>query len=826
MKRYIVTIISLSFVLSLNIYFRLFPVDFPQFKSRAKAIAKQKFYQDISKKIDNAYPELDVLTKNKLKKTKTDACIAKNKKIFTQGVQEEYNKLKDEYQDEKGQTYLMELDCWHWARYTENVYRLGHPGDKVVNGKQMDSLMLAPSGSYIPWNTFLFHASSWLYKIFSLINKDISLFTFLFYLPLFFVTIFIIFLYLFCFAHWGNLSAIVSCLYVGLAPVFLFRSSAGWFDTDTLNLLLPLAIVWAYLSAYKYASLKSRFFWICLAAFLSGIFCFTWGNWWFILLVIILYETFSLLNFSSSKSHISTLAYFLILGFFWIIVFSGVAPITNLFNQIKGAFLLNNPINEFIWPNVFSTVAELKKPAYEDIIDCIGGVPLFISGLACLLLLLYRHLRKQKCTVFEREFRLLLSVWFFAMSFACLKGLRFAMFIVIPLGVSLGWILNEAYEYFEKIKKPAAAIILAIAFLLFSESLNSAFKKATQIFPLMDDAYYKVLTAIDKQTPQNAIINSWWDFGDWFKVVAKRRVIFDGQSQNVPQSYWMARVFLTDSEQEAINILRMLNNGGNSAFEIINKQLKDPYKSVLLLKKTLALDPRKIETALNESLPKQTAEEVAKLISAKPQGAYFIVDYPMLKKISPISFIDNWDFIKLYIANNINKKTRGKVIGYIKGLLADDKKKAERLYIETRLVPKGNLHNWVSRRFKFYGGIAEGQRKNDSILFDNGLVYNPKEQAAFLYSPEERKYKTPISLFVPENSALKKFAYQAPDLDFSVLILKQGENYKTISLNPSFAQSLFVRLYFLRGAGLKHFKPFIEEEARDGYIRVFEIIWD
>ncbi len=39
---------------------------------------------------------------------------------------------------------------------------------------------------------------------------------------------------------------------------------------------------------------------------------------------------------------------------------------------------------------------------------------------------------------------------------------------------------------------------------------------------MIDDAWYNVLTLIKERTPQEAILNSWWDFGDWFKVIGNR----------------------------------------------------------------------------------------------------------------------------------------------------------------------------------------------------------------------------------------------------------------------------------------------------------------
>ena len=62
----------------------------------------------------------------------------------------------------------------------ENVYYLGHPGDEVIKGKQLDKLMLAPDGVIITWENFLFYSSAFLYKVVLFFNPSVPLLTFLF----------------------------------------------------------------------------------------------------------------------------------------------------------------------------------------------------------------------------------------------------------------------------------------------------------------------------------------------------------------------------------------------------------------------------------------------------------------------------------------------------------------------------------------------------------------------------------------------------------------------------------------------------------------------
>ena len=837
MKKFLTIIIPLTLVLAVNLYYRAFPVNFPQLKEQAQNIAESRIYQEAALVVDKGFPGYYSSARNQLISAFVKQYKKDKKAAIKKEIEETYAKLKDNYQDPSGSTYLMELDCWHFARYVGNVLRHGYPGDKIVNAKQWYTFVFAPSGTALAWNSFLYYLSAFLYKIFSLF-KNVTLFHFLFYLPLFFILIFITLLYLFCFYRWGSIAAITSSLFIGLAPIFLFRSCAGWFDSDILQLAFPLLIVWAYLKAQEAESLKLRLLWLCFCAFWVGLFCFTWLNWWFIFLIIILYEIYYLVNAASNylqykisdspalEKHFFSLTVFIFFSLFWIILFCGFQPLSALYSQIRGALTLNDSLlTSSIWPNVYSTVGELRKARVADIAGSIGGIVLIIASLISMLALFLYTLRKRKDAA-DHALILIFVFWLLSMFFACFKGVRFSMFLLIPLGVSLGWAFAEGYGYLQKRQmklRLAMAILVMISFGV--KFLMNADLSARRIFPLIDDSWYRVLTTIKETTPEDAIINSWWDFGDWFKVIAGRRVIFDGQSQNNPQAYWMARVLLAHDEKEAVRILRMLNNGGNRAFEIINAQLKDPYRSIFLLEKLILSDGQIAKESLLKLMPPAPAEEVLKLLNTLPAKAYFIVDYTMQDKITPISFLGNWDFAKIYIADNLNRKTKAQIEDYLESLGIDGKL-VQKLYQEASLISAGDSENWISRRLSFYNRLVGGRQKDNTVFFDNGLVYNLNDQRASLYSYRDYGYKIPFSLFSEEGGRLKEILYPDSNLDFSVLVLRDKEGYHSILLDRDLAPSLFVRLYFLGGEGLKHFKLFTEDKIGNNSIRVFEIIWE
>jgi len=835
MKKTIVLILSLTAVLGLNIYYRAYPVFFPQFKSQAREIVKNHVYQNAWQQVNSKFKDLPEPAKASIVAKQVANHYKDEKKSINKETDEEYERIKDRFQDMYGQTYLLELDCWHWARYVDNVVKLGHPGDKVVDGVQIDRLMLAPDGGGLPWNHFLFYLSANLYKFFSLFFKNVSVYHFLFYLPLFFIIIFLTTLYFICYSKWGNIAAVVSCLFVGLAQIFLPRSSAGWFDMDILSLFFPLVIVFSYLSAYRTEVLWKKALWVILSGFLTGIFSYTWVSWIFIAGIILVYELYCFLDLASSfiqyrekdssslKSHIFCTFLFLAAASLWVFVFSGKAPFQAIASQIQNAITLNKPLTLSIWPNVFSTVGELKRPDYLTLAKSVGGLFVFLGALVSMLILIINN---KKYDDFKRDSVFILIIWFMVMFFVSFRGVRFTMFLLIPLGICLGMVFEDAIQYCKKSPKKALTVIPAVLLIaLFYQFNVNAEKTARYALPLMTDPWYKVLTDLKNNTETDAVLNSWWDFGDWFKTVAQRRVIFDGQTQDNPRAFWMARVLITDNEKEAMAILRMLNNGGNKAFDIINSRFNDPVRSIYFLHKLILADEKEGQVILSGTFTAEDAGLLAGLLYKKPAVAYFIVDPSMPGKINPISFIGNWDFLKAYIARLSVKKDESDITGHLVNI-GFDKDYVSKLYQESLFVGSRNFESWIARRFNFYSQVIRGEPKQGAVFFENGSVYNPKDSSFYTYAENDKSYKVPISVFIWENSQLIEKPLSGSNVNLSVMIMQSGGDFYMLMLDRELAKSIFVSLFFFNGENLGHFKPFAEEREGQGSIKVFKIKWD
>ena len=838
MKR-AVSLILFIFVLSFSLYLRLFPAYFPQLKKAAAFQAESELSHDAQIKIEKEYVSYSPLIKKKIFK----ALLAKeykSKKAIEKKVDSEYAKLKGRFQNENGQTYLLELDPYCWMRFTRLLLKNGYPGNKKIGKNIYDTFMLAPVGMKISPHRFLYYASTFMYKVYNKISK-LPLERFLFYLPVFLSAVFLSLLYFFCRRFFSYITAFFAVLFCGVADVVLRRSSAGWFDTDVLNLIFPLLIIWLLAEALPKKP-KANIFYSLTASFFLGLFAFTWVGWWFVYLVVFSYFGYVFLNDLSlpAQERVNYPPRFKNLGISFAVFLGGSIlfslliaqfnPLTEAYRSILANLGLGKALGHSIWPSTYYTVGELRRGGFKEIANGVNGIGILFLSFLFSFWMYIKHRRSKRQPIV-----IMLLFWMFFMLYASFKSIRFSMFLAVPLAIFFGWGVEQGlkviYAYYQKVNKlkfeiPLFSLLAAIIFLAVFPIATRGIKSAQGIYPLMDDAWHDILVKIKKSTPAEAIINSWWDFGDWFKEIARRRVIFDGQSQNRPLAYWMGRVFLSSDERETINILRMLNNSSDTLFDEVSRWVKDDFRTIALLSDLVKSDKEKAQAILSGyNLPKEVKKKIIETIfTHNPGAAYFIVDKSMISKMSSISFLGSWDFAKVYVSKNRNSPQQD-VLKYIEDNFMLDKKEALAKYNEVMFAGKDNINEVVSRRQGF-SFVSSGKEEEGIVYFENGTVFNTKELSAKIFFPYLKQYKNPAFIYFYDegkglvnykgnnNSALKTGCIFIKD--------KQG-SWKAVGTSKALISSFFNKLYFFKALGLKHFTPFISDKKKGIY--VYRIKW-
>lgn len=278
--------------------------------------------------------------------------------------------------------------------------------------------------------------------------------------------------------------------------------------------------------------------------------------------------------------------------FCWLIAHKNL--IVSVISSISHHSKLGSSQTASIWPGVYYTVSELRRIHPAQLLRGLNGVVLFVFSLLGALVIFIKAKRTQ-----TGHFVVLMIWWTFFALFISFKGARFIAFLAIPLGIFFGAFIQSIYSWLKKNYgiNFIRSIVCWAAFSLFVlwssiTIIHSGFKSAGKIFPFMNDGWHKALITLKEKTPEESVINTWWDYGSFIKAVAQRRVIFDGQSQRGSLAYWMAQSLITSSEHETLAILRMVNNTSGELVDDLNTFFDDQFQSAALLKTIVSVPPR------------------------------------------------------------------------------------------------------------------------------------------------------------------------------------------------------------------------------------------
>lgn len=844
-------LILLVVALGINIFLRLGPAFLWFAKDVAKDDLNNELWNNARDAVNEKFKDLPAQIKPKAIQQLVDIWKKEKKEYIKQGIRQRENEIKSNFQDETGHTFLLEVDPYHWFRLVRNLLLYGKTADKAVGRDVYDTFMLAPIGMRAQpslHQNLHVYLSYYLFKITSFFNKSVPLIHFVFYLPILISSIALIAIFFFCntiVKSEFNFSGFFSAMTLGLTPIFLGRSTGGWFDTDAYVILFSILIVWTLYSSIKSGiSLTRRLTLSLLSGLYVGLFSFTWDGWWYIFDLIVISSIFYLLNLFNlrivrqDKEEINIKITFLSLGVFivtsviFVFAFSGFENLKNFISgPIKIAFAKGYLQNQF-WPNTFLTVSELQGQNFKQIFNTLFSKCIFLFSIVYLIAALQD---KKTRGYAHRQFIIFLFMfWISVMTLVAIRAMRFTLLLAFPLSVSFGIFLNNALIYLnnimgkltkiKRIKEITIALFLAAFTFIAAENVY----RRMNVTPAMDRNFWDVLNKIKEQTPKDAIINTWWDLGHWYKAIAERRVIFDGATQNTPMAYWMARAFLAQDEKEAVGILRMLNSGSNQAFEELEKLGFDNYRALAILKEIIMLKKKEAGTALSKYLPIEAQRKKILALTHNPRPAFFIVEPRIISRVAAISFLGNWDFNRLDIYQKYRELKKEAFIDYVIKKYKYNSDEAMKIYETLIFTDTEDALDWVSFENRFYFESTNFRKEGNLLFFNGGFVVNTVNHTVNAFDNVSQSFIIPKSMFYFEKGKLKEVKFESSNLPFSLLLLKEKDNYKIITLDSQLVNCMLTRLYFLKGEGLNYFKPFIIHELKDnpGKIIVYKIEWD
>ncbi|MCK5282710.1 MAG: hypothetical protein KAK00_04845 [Nanoarchaeota archaeon] len=548
-----------------------------------------------------------------------------------------------------------------------------------------------------------------------------------------------------------------------------------------------------------------------------------------------------------------------------------------------------------VWPNVFTTVAEQNPASLNSVIGQIGtgSLLLFLLSILGIVLTLVKKdskdkkdlyyfilsavwliivlaIRPQNLIVFlslialpiiikivlaiynkdlEIDFKpaIILIIWFTATIYASTKGIRFMLLLVpafsLGLGIAFGYIYKHLSVYISKglylNKTIAKTVVIIVLLLMLINPVNTARNTAKQEIPSMNSAWYESLDKINREAEPDAIINSWWDFGHWFKAIGDRAVTFDGTSQGTPMAHWIGHSLLTNDEEKAIGILRMLDCGSNTAFRKLNEDIDDTARSVYMLHDIVKMDKREAKEYLLDHVDEEKAEEVLRYSHCEPPENYYITSDDMVGKSGVWGHFGIWNFNRALIYNVLNKKEykndKEKSTEFLKERFNYSEDKAESIFYEVKGIQDSNAANsWIAPWPSYASGVTGCRNEGEIIICPINLQggggsvnmqINLENKTAEINTPNGKFY--PNALVYPTEKGIEKIEFSNNTLGYGMALIPSGDSWNYIMMLSPLEDSMYTRLYFLNGHGLKGFDKFSEQKSVIGNrIVVWKVDWE
>ncbi|MDD9954338.1 MAG: hypothetical protein OXR66_08460 [Candidatus Woesearchaeota archaeon] len=582
----------------------------------------------------------------------------------------------------------------------------------------------------------------------------------------------------------------------------------------------------------------------------------------------------------------------------------------------KGAFYSAGNIDQAIggnyWPNVLTTVAELNKSSFSGAVGQMGGkISFFFALIGVILLLLPRKRwswehwmtlslatgvilfllnqslgrttvlvllaipmalalsislwKKHEITIGPS---LILLVWILATVYASYSGVRFILLMIPAFGIVYAVTAGRVYEWVTRFLRKElkwhkfiinVLVFLAIMLILIKPVTNG-YNTARGFVPSISDAWWETLENIKAESSPDAIINSWWDFGHWFKYVADRRVSADGTSQHTHIPRWLGLALVTPDERESIGVLRMLNCGSDvfpskagykGAYGKLLRNVEDPLTAEMMVRELVVKTKAEARTYLQEQ--EFTDDEIADVLTSShcesPED-YFITSGDMVGKAGVWSHFGLWDFQKAWLIEH-RYEPKATVLAKL-AEFGYEESAASALYLEALSKnDEGSINAFVSPWpgyvTRSWAGCTD---MNDTITCPLNLgisnvnnvqtaiesvTLDKKEPNASTMTlvqlsngrvVQRSENNTPGTIIVADADAFTELTFADSPVPNLAYVIDLVEN-RVLVADPHLARSTFTQLFYLDGRYAKHYEKFDDRTTFSGSrILTWKVNWD
>jgi dolichyl-diphosphooligosaccharide--protein glycosyltransferase len=463
-------------------------------------------------------------------------------------------------------------------------------------------------------------------------------------------------------------------------------------------------------------------------------------------------------------------------------------------------------------------------------INMLGGAAVILLGLFTAIVLIIICFRNRKTE--EEKFRtmglqaMIFIPWLIATVVMLFQGRRFLEYILMPLSVLVGFGLGYLVNYIRKNElnfvssiiiygmclivvvgtflsselilgvssfvvillcagigrnKYKGILIFLLAGALIVTPVNGAYKLSKSYQPGITSIYYDTADWIKKNTPKDALIASWWDYGYFYQCYGERATIGHGGVFDGQYFYWLGRGLLTSDYKLSAGIFRMLGNGGLTAQSILTEVINNPEKECEALGKILPVSKEEAKRILIDqyNIPKERAEEVvSKTHPSDGKPIYLAITQDMFAKMQVIAYYGTWDF-----------KGNSEGYYYVTSTISRHVEAGE-------TAPVNVMGNGTN-----IGKVA--------YAIDSEGIVTPH-----VYSRDDKEIRMDRYILIENGKVVKD--KKAKNAKSAIVVFKENDSYSSICCNSDFCDSVMFRLFYTDAAEQKTYeKVFTTEISND-----------
>ncbi len=294
--------------------------------------------------------------------------------------------------------------------------------------------------------------------------------------------------------------------------------------------------------------------------------------------------------------------------------------------------------------------------------------------------------------------------------------------------------------------------IIGVIIVSALSAISDGTAMSAQLAPSLDSNWYNAMLWLKNNTPQDAIVATWWDPGHWITGIAERGAFADG-----------AHCPITACKPYPLNT-RIVDMG-----KVLTTN--DEEQAISILKKYMNFTPEQC------AISRKTFGDIVPCNS--PSEMYFIASSDLIGKYPwPSYFGSLWP---KYTGTGVQSQ-----------------------FFQISLQP---LQDSNGQTIGYYDQCLKEESGQCSMF--NFLVVEQNQQLVGIY---QNRYIIKQMLYYI-NGQKEEFSYENSTLD-GMMWIDQSFSYALLML-PDVRDSMFTRMYFFNGEGLSHFtKVFDNAEVK------------